>query len=258
MPPSLGRVAELWRHPVKSMQGEQLEVVELGEWGVPGDRRWAVIDEASGTAMSAKRYPVLLQAFARVDDAAVLVRIPGKDEAPAGDAALDAALSEWLGRAVHLEEASLEGGRKYESNVDSEDDTSEVAQFPTPPGTFLDAAAVHILSDASLAAMAAVAPGEDWCRARFRPTILLGAVGEGHVEDQALGSEVAVGSAVLSLFAPCVRCAMPGREQPGVAKSADLLRALKHHHLNTLGVYAAVSRQGLVGVGDEVVPAIPG
>ncbi len=252
MPSPIGRVAEIWRYPVKSMLGELLDAAELGEWGIPGDRRWAVIDEASGTAMSAKRYHALLQAYARIDDGSVLVRLPGRDESPAGDPALDAAMTDWLGRAVHLEEATLEGGRQYESNVDSEDDASAVMQFPTPPGTFLDAAAVHILSDASLAAMATIASEEDWCRARFRPTILVAAEGEGHVEDDTIGSELAVGSAVLVAFAPTVRCAMPGREQPGVEKSADVLRALKRHHLNTLGVYAAVRVQGRFAVGDAL------
>lgn len=254
MPPAIGHVAEIWRYPVKSMQGEQLDGAELGEWGVPGDRRWAVIDQASEAAMSAKRYPALLQAYARLDGGTVLVRLPGQEDLRAGDPRLDGSLSEWLGRPVHLEEASVERGRVYEFNVDSEDDTSEVTQFPTPPGTFLDAAAVHVLSDASLAAMGAVAPAEDWCRARFRPTILFAADGEGYVEDGALGSEVAIGSAVLLLFAPTVRCAMPGRAQPGAEKSAELLRALKRHHLNNLGVYAAVATQGRISVGDALVP----
>jgi hypothetical protein len=39
----VGRVAGLWRFPVKSMAGEQLDEAELGWHGLAGDRRWAFV-----------------------------------------------------------------------------------------------------------------------------------------------------------------------------------------------------------------------
>lgn len=252
----IGVVAEIWRHPVKSMQGERLAEAALGEWGVPGDRRWAVIDEATGTAMSAKRYSALLEAAARIDaDGTVRVTLPGGESGAAGEAALDAALSTWLGRAVHLEEAAEEGGRRYEANVDAEDDSSEVMQLPSPPGTFLDLAAVHLLSDASLAAMGEIEPEGDWCRARFRPTILMRAAATGFVEEQWIGSNLSIGAATIVVFMPTIRCAMPGRAQPGIRKAPEVLRAVNRQHMGNLGVYAAVVTQGRIAAGDAVVPA---
>ena len=41
-------VREIWRYPVKSMGGESLEQVAVGETGVLGDRTWAVRDEVTG------------------------------------------------------------------------------------------------------------------------------------------------------------------------------------------------------------------
>src|ERR687893_737365 len=38
------RVLELWRYPVKSLQGERLETAEIGAEGIAGDRQWAVLD----------------------------------------------------------------------------------------------------------------------------------------------------------------------------------------------------------------------
>jgi uncharacterized protein len=38
------RIEQLWRYPVKSMQGESLPSVAVDEWGLIGDRQWAVID----------------------------------------------------------------------------------------------------------------------------------------------------------------------------------------------------------------------
>ena len=39
----VGRVAGLWRYPVKSMAAERLENVEVSWHGLAGDRRWAFI-----------------------------------------------------------------------------------------------------------------------------------------------------------------------------------------------------------------------
>src|SRR5438046_10423198 len=61
----LGRVIEIWRYPVKSMGGEELERCALGKLGVPGDRGWAVRDEAAGEIRGAKKLPALLQLAAR-------------------------------------------------------------------------------------------------------------------------------------------------------------------------------------------------
>ncbi len=39
----VGRVAQLWRFPVKAMAGERLDEAELSWHGVAGDRRWAFV-----------------------------------------------------------------------------------------------------------------------------------------------------------------------------------------------------------------------
>ena len=60
----VGSMVEIWRFPVKSMQGESLEQVELEERGVLGDRAYALIDEETGKVVSAKsvtRFPNLLE-----------------------------------------------------------------------------------------------------------------------------------------------------------------------------------------------------
>ena len=44
----VGTVRALWRFPVKSMLGEQLDVVEVGDGGMAGDRGYAVRDPGDG------------------------------------------------------------------------------------------------------------------------------------------------------------------------------------------------------------------
>src|SRR4051794_8227570 len=41
----VGRVAALWRYPVKSMAAEPLESVDVAWHGLVGDRRWAFFRE---------------------------------------------------------------------------------------------------------------------------------------------------------------------------------------------------------------------
>lgn len=38
----IGRVAELWRHPVKAMAPEKMHEAELSWYGISGDRCWAL------------------------------------------------------------------------------------------------------------------------------------------------------------------------------------------------------------------------
>lgn len=60
----VGRVQQIWRHPVKSMAGEKLEACGVGSKGIPGDRGWAVRDETSGEITNGKRIPLLMQCSA--------------------------------------------------------------------------------------------------------------------------------------------------------------------------------------------------
>ena len=50
----VGSVAGLWRFPVKSMMGEQLDQAELTGRGLLGDRAYALIDRDTGKVVSAK------------------------------------------------------------------------------------------------------------------------------------------------------------------------------------------------------------
>ena len=45
---AIGAVTSLWRYPVKSMMGEQLETAYFTEHGMLGDRAYALIDRATG------------------------------------------------------------------------------------------------------------------------------------------------------------------------------------------------------------------
>ena len=57
-----GRIVAIWRYPVKSMLGEELNAVEVTDRGLLGDRGLALIDGETGKVVSAKnprRWPNL-------------------------------------------------------------------------------------------------------------------------------------------------------------------------------------------------------
>ena len=49
-----GSVVALWRYPVKSMMGEELNSSEVTDCGLLGDRQFAVVDSATGKVGGAK------------------------------------------------------------------------------------------------------------------------------------------------------------------------------------------------------------
>src|SRR5207245_5972273 len=49
-----GSVVGLWRYPVKSMMGEELNAAEGTEGGLVGDRRFALVDPSTGKIAGAK------------------------------------------------------------------------------------------------------------------------------------------------------------------------------------------------------------
>ena len=242
-------VAALYRYPVKSFQGHAVDHVEVGPEGIVGDRRWALVDQEAGRVMSAKRTSVLLMAVAH-DDRVVL---PDGREVPLAESPeADAALSTWLDRPVQLTERRDELALTYEMTFDPPNDDAEWVDIPAPAGSFLDLAPVHLVAEATLAAGESTQPDLDWDVRRFRPNLVVGGELGPFAEDGWCPGPVEAGGAVLEALQPTVRCAMPLRAQPGLARQAALYRALDQLHANHLGIYLDVSRPGRIEVGDQV------
>src|SRR5690242_14092295 len=53
-------VSEIWRYPVKSLRGEQLQEAEITPLGIPGDREVAVVREINGRFLTSRTKPALL------------------------------------------------------------------------------------------------------------------------------------------------------------------------------------------------------
>ena len=233
------RVAELWRFPVKSLQGERLDSVALTEAGLDGDRGWAIHDLDTGFGLTARRAPELLFASARlVAGGGVEITLP--DGSVAAD---DAGLSAWLGRRVALRAADPGLQLAYENVVDFERESAGWKPFEGAPGPFHDDAAfrVSLVSTASLGA---------WDRRRFRANVVL----DGEGEDGLVGARVELGGAAIQVGDRIQRCVMTTRAQPGgLERDLGVLRTIAREREARLAVGGLVVRPGTVRVGDRLI-----
>src|SRR5688500_3764605 len=179
----VGTVAQLWRYPVKSFQGERVDELDLAPGGATGDRVLAVVDPAARKVLSAKRYADLLLASARLDGERVLLTLPDGSEHASDDDDVHEVLSAWLDHPVRLEAPPADGVFPMEMYSGMSDEDTPVFDWPGPPGTWLDLADAHWLTTASLATIAATRPEGEWDVRRFRPTALIETEAAGFAEE---------------------------------------------------------------------------
>lgn len=291
MDEQVGVVARLSLFPVKSMRGEQVEGVEIGEGGVVGDRAYALVDSGTGKVLSGKtpRIGTLLlscqAAFVGAPSAGeatppVRITLPDGTSVRSDDANADAALSALLGLEVGLRRAAPDDFTIDQYHPDLGDldpdgprDTVTESQLgaalfatvgipsPVPPGSFLDVFPVSVLTTSTLAQLEALQPGTSFDERRFRMNMIVDGPESGFVENGWVGRTLSIGdTARLDIAIPDPRCVMTTLAQGDLDAEAEVLRTLaRHNRLEVLGgkypcagVYATVGAGGTVRTGDPV------
>jgi uncharacterized protein YcbX len=207
----VGSVVTLWRYPVKSMLGEELNASTVTERGLAGDRGYALVDSADGKIASAKnprKWPRMFQFRAALGPAtdageslpAVRITLPNADQVSSEQADHDERLSRALERAVTLQAAgrgdrqpgaassqSRRAGtaEEYWPDMEGLDYRDTVTNFDLPQDTFFDCAAVHVLTTATLDTLRAFYPRGRFEVRRFRPNVVVDTTGRdsGFAED---------------------------------------------------------------------------
>lgn len=238
------RVLEIWRYPVKSLGGERLEHVEIGEAGIVGDRGWGIQDAATGNVLTARRAPELLFASARVDGDEVIIAFPDGVEVSSADVGVDVALSAWLEREVRLVRPGDEGAT-YENPMDVENEADWIS-WQGPAWSFHD-------SGKSMLSIVGADTLDGRDVRRFRTNVVV----SGGEEDALVGSSISLGSASLDIIKQIDRCIMVTRPQPGLDRDLGVLKRVIKERNNFLSVGGLVSDTGAVAVGDELtIPTV--
>ena len=288
----VGTVAELWRVPVKSMGGEQLEQAELAAQGFLGDRAYALIETATGKVVSAKSvklFPDLLSCRAAFLEAPqsgrelppVRIMLPNGTSVTSDSSGAYRTLSEYFQRDVTLARAAPDDFTidQYHPDVDDLDPAGHRDTFieqklgsafftevglasPVPAGSFLDLFPVSLLTTSTLEQLSAVRPQSRFDHRRFRMNAIISTKEAGFLENKWVGRKLAIGDAVrLGVARPDARCVMTTLAQDDLPKDTDVLRTLTRHNrvqvgeageFPCAGVYAVVENPGKMRVGDRV------
>jgi uncharacterized protein YcbX len=252
-----GRVEQLWTFPVKSFAGSVVDELELASDGPVGDRAWGVYDIDADVVLSAKRVGALL--YATVDGE--MVTLPTGESGHLGDAALDRALSDWLGRSVRMVHVDDEPTLRQEMHQDNENERSLIVRWRTPRGRYVDLFPLHLIGTASLEQLADAHPDLDWDIRRFRPNAVFAT---DLPDDEWQGRRLRVGSSEIEVPDQLTeRCVMTTRAQPSLPEQRAILRTIararKYEGPLTagsagaqLGFYGTVVVPGTIHAGDEI------
>jgi uncharacterized protein YcbX len=256
----IGTVESLWRYPVKSMRGEELDELFAGYAGIYGDRLFAF-----ATSANAKGFP-----FFTGRDQRQMIRYRARFRNP-----------EKAARPVNLSEAE-----KLSPNLNpmSADVSELMVDVETPDGktfTINDPALIDNLrsnvdgkheltllrSDKAItdcrplsiiAVQTAKKLGEETGvtvdKRRFRANVYVDLTdADGFAEDQFVGRSLRIGSKVtVAVLQRDARCMMITLDPDTAEKTPAILKAVAQAHEGMAGVYGAVLAEGMIRKGDPV------
>lgn len=234
----IGQVEAIFRYPVKSMRGEQLEVANLGWHGLDGDRRLAFrrIDDHSGFPwLSASGLPDLLLFGPHRNEDSPKDDLPTHIRTPDGQA-----------MPVFGEALAAEVGRRY---------GAPLQMMQLKHGIFDEASISVIASDTvrEICRLAELSPDVR----RFRPNILVRLTRScPFQEDEWLGGVLSFGEGddapAITVTMRDIRCSMVNLDPDSAISAPEVFKAVVREHQNTAGIYASVTRTGRLSVGQPI------
>ena len=279
----VGTVSQLWRYPVKSMEGSRVEKGVMEKTGMLGDRNWALRDESVGELTTVRKIPKLLKFKATYDTdpvpdkvSQVTIELPDGNLVNSTHNDINEKLSAAIGKPVSLwplqpktdlkhyrlkVPAGAAAMKKQFATKEMPDMSSvswrfmmELAIFATPLGRYHDVYPLHLLTTSSLEKLKQLEPEGDFRVERFRPNLVIdtGTQPVDFEEFNWVDGKLHIGETVLKVVSRTVRCSMPAQPQAAIKKDAKVLRTLEAHTQRHLGVNISVIKPGVIRQGDTV------
>ena len=237
MASEIGRVSELWRYPVQSLQGESLPMLDFASEGVVGDRGYCVVDDTGegGTAARPQwkrligwRARYLAEPKEGIDLPKVEITFEDGMRMISDDARLGATISERLGRRARLAQTLAPDVKR---------------PYVASP--------CHLLTSATLKALGVAYPQGRFVSQRFRPNILLDCDGQvGFIESAWIKRSLSIGPVTMTAVEHCLRCALTTRPQADLPKDPGILHTAQQNNENRVGIYTTIDAAGTVRIGD--------
>jgi hypothetical protein len=254
----VGKVESLWRYPVKSMRGEELDEAFAGFSGIYGDRLFAFKSSASPKGFpyfTAREQTKLLQyrpRFRYPDKAARPVNLSEAESMGANPVSADP--SELVvdvktpdGRTLAIDDPALM--EMVRTDIDQKHQLalmrSERAMTDCRPFSMFSLQSARQLAEET---------GTPMDKRRFRANVYVDlASGQGFAENDFVGRSLRIGpKAVVTILERDPRCMMITLDPDTGEKTPAILKKVAQAHDGMAGVYGAVIVEGMLHKGDSV------
>ena len=255
-------------YPIKSCYRVEADIAEVEPWGLAGDRRWIVVDEAA-KLVTQRDWPALGRVRPRYSNLGLVLEARGAAalEVPypsagttdikhfhqwiaatsAGDVANDW-ISQVIERPVRLFYLDDPTRRAVDPQYAGPDDRV----------SFADGYPLLLANEASLRAV------NDWLAedgdepvemTRFRPNVVVSGA-TAWAEDDWIGRRITIGDVAFRVPKPCDRCVLTTIDPETGEKGRQPLRVLGKHRRFGRGLLFGVNlipdARGKIAIGDEV------
>jgi uncharacterized protein YcbX len=255
----IGKVDSLWRYPVKSMRGEELDEMFAG-YGVYGDRLFAFESSASPrgfpffTGRDQRQMIRYRTRFRNPEKAARPVNLSEAEKLGSGVNPISAGVSDLMievetpnGKTFAIDDPALIDHLR--ANIDGKHDLTLLRSDKA----ITDCRPLSIFS-VQTAEKLAEETGVIVDKRRFRANVYVDLTSsDGFAENQFVGRSLRIGSKVtVAILQRDARCMMITLDPDTAEKTPAILRAVAQAHEGMAGVYGAVLVEGIVRKGDAV------
>ncbi len=254
----IGKVDSLWRYPVKSMRGEELDEAFAGFSGIYGDRLFAFKSSASPegfpyfTAREQRRLLLYRPRFRHPDKAARPINLTEAEKMGANPISADFAelmvdVETPDGKTLAVDDPALI------DMIRADIDQKHQLTLMRSERALTDCRPVSVFSLQS-ARQLAEETGTPIDKRRFRANVYVDLTSaQGFAENEFVGKTLRIGpKVVVTVLERDARCVMITLDPDTGEKTPAILKKVAQAHEGMAGVYGAVMLEGMLHKGDPV------